>query len=125
MARRVPAVSDCPPQTGSSLDVPHAAQKNIGVLHFQGGEGTTQCVLGPALRIGLNRILEEAVESDEQFGIRGAMIEVTHKICGLGDEIVIAMRQCLAQRLYAGIRALLAKRIKGTQVALRNCACQP
>jgi len=43
-------------------------------------------------------------------------IEVTHKVCSLGNDIVIAMRQRFAQRLYAGIRGLLAKRIKGAEL---------
>ncbi len=65
----------------------------------------------PSIADRLNRILKEAVEGGEHFRNQRGQIEVTHKFCGLGDDIVIAMRQSFRRGSTQASGRLLAKRI--------------
>ncbi len=57
-----------PTQTGSNWMWRIPAQKHSFVLQLETGQRTAEGVLGPALRIALHRIVEEAIEGGQQFG---------------------------------------------------------
>src|ERR1700722_17418276 len=50
------------------LNVTHAAEKNGGVLMLECGQSAAQGIIGPGLRIGLDRVVEEALEGGKQLG---------------------------------------------------------
>ena len=87
------------------LDVMHAAQENRRVLVLEHGQRPADGILRPALRIGLDGILEETVEGEERRGkeliARGFCVELANQVSCLGDDEVVAILECLAQRCRA------------------------
>ncbi len=102
------------------LDVSHPAQKNFRFLILQCGERAAERVLGPALRIGLCWIFEEAVESVEQFRRQLRHAEFAHQIRRFPHDEVVAMRQRLAQGFEASFFRLLAKRVESGDLFLET-----
>jgi hypothetical protein len=65
------------------------------------GQGSAQGILGPALRIGFDRIVlvraeHEAVKSGDQFGSELGQLELPDQICRFGDNEVVAMGEGFA-----------------------------
>ena len=89
-----------------------ATQENPRVLALKRGERATEGVLGPALRIGLDRVREETVEGSEQFGHQPRQAEFANQVSSLGDDIVIAIRQHRAQGFDARLGRLVAKLVE-------------
>src|SRR5450631_459115 len=98
------------------LDVPHPAQKNGFVLIFQGGERTAECILGPTLRIGLDRIIEEATKSCKQIRFQIRQTEFANQIRCLGHDEIVAMPQRAAQPFGTRLLRPLAKLIQSREL---------
>src|SRR5208282_5889913 len=82
-------------------------------LKLQGGQRPCQRILGPALRVGLNRVREETVESSKQLGDQRGQAELCHEVGGFGNNVVIAMRQQLAQGFEGSLRRALTQSFQG------------
>ena len=102
------------------LDVPNAAEKGFGVLVLERCERAAERVLGPALRVALNRIVEKTIEGGQQLGTQLSQTEFANKVRRFGDDKVVPMFQRLAQWFYAGFRRLLPKAIQCGYVFLET-----
>lgn len=75
---------------GLELMVPHAGEEEGGLLALEGRQSLGQGVLGPALRVGLDRVFEEAGEGlGQQRGERREAV-MDGEVRGLGYEEVVA-----------------------------------
>src|SRR5579862_4378085 len=73
------------------LDVPHPAQKKFRLLIFESGERPAEGILGPALRIPLDRILEESIKGQEQIGHQIGHPEIADEVCSFCHDEVVAV----------------------------------
>src|SRR5277367_6880206 len=70
---------------GFRLDVFHASKKDVCVLMLERSQGAADRVLGPALRIALHWISEEAIKSGQQIGSQLGELKLADEIRGFGD----------------------------------------
>src|SRR5262249_2112176 len=66
-AQRAGRVGNAAPH-GLELMMPQPTQKYVLVAALEFGQRPAQSILGPALRVRLFRVREEAIESGEEFG---------------------------------------------------------
>ena len=85
------------------------------------GERAAERVLGPALRVGLDRIVEEAIEGGRAVPESAcAMLEFAHQVGRFRHDEVIAMRQRLAQRFDRELLPAVGEARRGRRVVLRK-----
>src|SRR5262249_45349977 len=78
------------------LNLPHASQKNLGLLEFESRKRTANSILGPALWIGLLCVFEVSIESLEQIGREFLQVELPGEVGSLCNDKVVLVCQCLA-----------------------------
>ncbi len=75
------------------LNMAQAADENGRVVVIQFGERLNDRVLGPALGVGFDGVREETVDRGHEIGNQILQPEVTHNTCGLGNDVVVPVRE--------------------------------
>ena len=83
---------------------------------FERGERPADRILGPALRIGLYRIVEAAVERSQQIWSQGLHIQVADQIGRLGYDEIVLVSERFAQGRDAGFVRLVAEQLQSGEL---------
>jgi hypothetical protein len=103
---------------GLGLNMAYAAQENLGVLTLERGQRAADRVLRPALRISLDGIGEEAIEGCDEFRQQLGQTKFRRQVSGLGNDIVVAVSQRLAQRLNHRLRCLVFELVQSRELLI-------
>ena len=102
------------------LNVAQSGEEGFGFLVLEEGKRLDNFELGPALRVGLDGVLEETLEGLGEFAGESQVLMSGNQPGGFGHEEVVAVGEEFAKRAFGLRGRKVAKGIEGGEILVEG-----